>query len=287
MLDTGLAGKIALVTGANHGIGAATARALAHQGVAVMLHYLRLPGWPPGGTSDDPTMEHYAREMVRTADVVADAIRAEGGRAATFEADLADPAAVPALFDATQAALGPVDILINNADHSAADTFIPSGAANDQWHAPAGYAIAPITAASFDAHFAVNSRATALMMAEYARRHVSRHASWGRIINLSTDGAAGYPGEVSYWASKAAVESLTRAAARELAPFGITANVVSPGPIQTGWISPTLEAAILPDIPLGRLGTPEDVADVIVFLASQQARWLTGQVLHAGGGHRM
>jgi 3-oxoacyl-[acyl-carrier protein] reductase len=77
------------------------------------------------------------------------------------------------------------------------------------------------------------------------------------------------------------------AAAHELGQFGITVNIVSPGPIQTDWISPDLEAALLPTIPLGRIGQPDDVADVIVFLASHQARWLTGQTLHVGGGHRM
>lgn len=88
-------------------------------------------------------------------------------------------------------------------------------------------------------------------------------------------------------ASKLAMESYSRAAATELGRFGITVNVVSPGPTQTGWITAEHEARALPAIPLGRVGYPEDIADVIVYLASEQACWLTGQVLHAGGGHRM
>jgi 3-oxoacyl-[acyl-carrier protein] reductase len=124
-------------------------------------------------------------------------------------------------------------------------------------------------------------------MAEFARRHIARARRWGRIINVSTDGAAGFPSEVSYWASKHALESYSRAAACELGPYGITVNIVSPGPIQTGWMSPELEAKVVPAIPLGRIGQPEDVADVIVFLASEQGRWLTGQLLYAGGGNRM
>ena len=91
----------------------------------------------------------------------------------------------------------------------------------------------------------------------------------------------------AYGASKAALEAYSRSAAVELSHYGITVNIVSPGPIQTGWIAPDMEASIVPSIPLGRLGQPEDVADVIVFLASEQARWLTGQCLHVGGGHRM
>jgi 3-oxoacyl-[acyl-carrier protein] reductase len=125
------------------------------------------------------------------------------------------------------------------------------------------------------------------MMAEFARRHLARGGRWGRIVNVSTDGASGFAGEISYGASKHALESYSQAAARELAPYGITVNVVSLGPIQTGWISPELEESVVPTIPLGRLGLPEDVAEVIVFLSSEQARWLTGQLLYVGGGHAM
>jgi len=93
--------------------------------------------------------------------------------------------------------------------------------------------------------------------------------------------------EVSYGASKFAMESYSRAAASELGRYGITVNVVSPGPIQTGYIASELEQRLITAIPLGRVGLPEDVADVIVFLASEQARWLTGQLIFVGGGHRM
>ena len=104
---------------------------------------------------------------------------------------------------------------------------------------------------------------------------------------MSTDGASGFPGEVSYGASKHALESISRAAAVELGPYGITVNVVSPGPVQTGYITPELEEKLLPEIPLRRVGEPEEIADVIVFLASEQARWITGQLLYVGGGHVM
>lgn len=138
-----------------------------------------------------------------------------------------------------------------------------------------------------DQHFAVNSRAVALMMAEYARRQVKRGANWGRIINVSTGGASGFPGEISYGASKHAMESYGRAAAVELGQYGITVNSVSPGAVQTGWITPEQEREWAPGVPLRRIGQPEDIADVIVFLASEQARWVTGQLIYVGGGDVM
>jgi 3-oxoacyl-[acyl-carrier protein] reductase len=116
---------------------------------------------------------------------------------------------------------------------------------------------------------------------------VERGSSWGRIVNISTDASSGAPNEISYWATKHMLESLSRSAALELARLGITVNTVCPGPTQTGWISDELEERILPDMPLGRLGVPDDIADVVIFLCSEQARWLTGQTLYAGGGHRL
>lgn len=260
----GLHERVVLVTGANHGIGAATARACAAAGAAVFLTFQGPPAVEP----------------------VLQAIHRLGGRAGAWATDLADPASIPQLFDRVEAALGPVEILINNAAIGAppADTFLPLETTRLDW---ASRHLVTVDAVSHDRHFAVNSRAVALMMAEFARRHLARGATWGRIINLSTDGAPGFPGEVSYGASKAALESYSRAAASELGRAGITVNVVAPGPIQTGWITPEMELQVAAASPLGRVGQPDDVADVIVFLASNQARWLTGQTLYVGGGHRM
>ena len=124
-------------------------------------------------------------------------------------------------------------------------------------------------------------------MEEFVTRHVARKASWGRIINISTDWAECFPTEISYGASKAAMESFSRSAAVELGKYGITVNIVAPGPIQTGWMSKKVEESQASQSPLKRIGTPEDVADVIVFLASEQARWVTGQRLFVGGGNRI
>jgi 3-oxoacyl-[acyl-carrier protein] reductase len=281
MINPGLQGKVAVVTGANHGLGAASARALAAQGCSALLNYLRLPESATEGTTDA-----YRANRTQPADEVLAAIRDSGGTAEAWESDLADPATIPALFDQAEQRLGPVEILVNNAAHWEADTFVPVGLVRhelDQWppRSPA------LTSSSLDRHFAVNSRAVALTMAEFARRHVARGAQWGRIINISTDGADCFPAEVSYGASKAALESLSRTAAAELGRWGITVNIIAPGPIQTAWITPELEKRLAEDTPLGRVGLPDDVADVVVFLDSEQARWLSGQLLYVGGGHRM
>jgi 3-oxoacyl-[acyl-carrier protein] reductase len=125
------------------------------------------------------------------------------------------------------------------------------------------------------------------MIAEFARRYRDRGGNWGRIVNISSDGAPAFATEVSYGASKYALESFSRSAAQELGPLGITVNVASLGPIQTGWLAPQFEKRIGNRTPLRRIGTPQDVADVVLLLISEQARWLTGQVIYVGGGHRM
>jgi 3-oxoacyl-[acyl-carrier protein] reductase len=291
MLDTGLKDRVVLVTGGNHGIGAATAKAFAAQGAKVFITYLCVQ--PSAEIDPDeantPGMAMYSAGRARDAAHVVEAIRGAGGEADSWEADLSDPAVIPALYDRVEAVFGPADVVVNNAAHWEPATFIPSGSDlyNDfvtQW---LNNPVETITAGNHDRAFAVNARAVALMMAEFARRQVQRGATWGRVINISTDGAYCFPTEVTYGASKLAMEAYSRAAAAELGQFGITVNIVSPGPIQTGYIIPAMEAAIDKDTPLGRVGLPEDVADVIVFLASEQARWLTGQTLHVGGGHRM
>jgi 3-oxoacyl-[acyl-carrier protein] reductase len=292
MIDPGLQDKVVLVTGANNpfGIGAAIAEAFAAQGARVFITYLRSSPTEFGidaATAADATAPgelFYRARNADTPDAVLSRIRAHARPVGSAEIDLADPDVFPRLFDQVEKTLGPVDILINNAAHSVSDSFIPSPSSMQDW---AGRMRSLVDASSHDRHFAINSRAVALLMAEYVRRHVDRGAIWGRVVNISTDGADRFPGEVSYGASKAALESYSRSAAMELGRYGITVNVVAPGPIQTGWIPVEAEQRIVDDIPLGRIGRPDDVADVVVFLASEQARWVTGQRLFVGGGHRV
>ena len=296
MIDPLLKDKVVLVTGANNpsGIGAATAKAFAAQGAKVFVHYFRHPlesrfkKKVEDGEAAAPGEVLYRLNQTASGEAVVQAIRDQGGTADSWECDLADPENIPGLFDRAERVLGPVEVLINNAADWVADSFIPVGKDVNTWHVDVFANVPqPISAESHNRLFAVNARAVALMMGEFARRHVARGAKWGRIINISSDGASGAPSEVSYWASKYALESYSRSAALELGKYGITVNIVSPGPVQSGYITPELEAQLLPTIPLGRLGLGEDLADVIVFLASHQARWLTGQLLYVGGGHKM
>jgi 3-oxoacyl-[acyl-carrier protein] reductase len=287
MIDTRLEDKVVLVTGGNnpYGIGAATAQAFAAQGAKVFIHYFRSCSQAAGASEFGEAF--YNVQQAKPPDQVLDAIRQRGGHAAAWEADLADPDAIAALFDQAENTFGSVQVLINNAAHCVPDTFVPAIQLDPNSRAVDGFPLQTLTAASHDRHFAINSRAVALLIAEFARRHVERGASWGRIVNVSTDGASGFHSEVSYGASKHALESYSRAAASELGQYGITVNIVSPGPIQTGWIAPQMQAQIAKETPLDRVGRPDDVADVILLLASEQARWLTGQLLYVGGGHQM
>jgi 3-oxoacyl-[acyl-carrier protein] reductase len=280
MIDPELSGRTALVTGASNpeGIGVAIARALGQQGARVFITGLAI-GESAGGALPEPGPERTrALQALPVAGAVA-ALRRSGVAADGVDWDLADTGRLGALFELVESRLGAVEVLVNNAAHSREDTFLPA--------AGEGPADDGISAESHDRHFAVNSRAAALLMREFVRRHVGRRAGWGRIINVSTDGASGHAGAVSYGASKHALESYSRAAAWEVGRHGITVNVVAPGPVQTGWIPAGVEQALRSQIPLGRIGTPEDVADAVLFLASAQARWITGQILYVGGGQVM
>lgn len=263
-----LTGRVALVTGANHGIGAATVRALAARGAAVLATYLRLDDPPDPGTP-----EAYRAQRAQDAAAVVEAAGASGARMVAVELDLADDAAPATLFDRAEAELGPVDILVNNASGWMADTFKP--AARDRL----GRELRPLSAATFDRLFAVDARAAALLIAEFARRHAARGADWGRIIGLTSGGPLGFPEEVSYGAAKAAQENLTMSAALELADRGITANIVYPPVTDTGWVTEEVRAAIEKHPELIGVAQPEDVAEVIAWLCSDAARLVTANVI--------
>jgi 3-oxoacyl-[acyl-carrier protein] reductase len=295
VIDPGLNDKAVLITGGNNpfGIGAAIAQAFASHGAKVFIHYFRQKAGLPDGDRNldhprDPGLAFFFEQQGKTADEVAASIRESGGDAESWEGDLRDPQNVHRLFEQAEKAFGNVDILVNNAAEYAADTFLPpdaSGQEAEVWEG--GPRISTIDVESHDRHFTVNSRAVAILTSKLAHRIIERRAHWGRIINISADCAWGCPKEISYRASKYALESYSRSAAAELGPYGITVNVVSPGPVQSGYISPEVEKALIPDIPLRRIGRPEDIAHAVLFFASEQAAWITGQLLFVHGGHRM
>jgi 3-oxoacyl-[acyl-carrier protein] reductase len=258
----------AIVTGANHGIGAATASSLGERGCAVLCTFLRVNDPLDRGTS-----QAYRDRRVQDAETVADGIRAAGGRALAIEADLTDPATPGRLFDVAEEHLGPVDILINNATASVRDTFAAKDADRH------GRSLELVSAASWDRQFRVDAMGAGLMISEFARRHIARGAGWGRIIGLTSGGNLGFPEEVSYGAAKAAQTNYTMSAAFELAPFGITANMVYPPVTDTGWVTDAVRQAVIESPTLIHIATPAEVAEVIAYLASDAAALITANVI--------
>jgi 3-oxoacyl-[acyl-carrier protein] reductase len=172
---------------------------------------------------------------------------------------------LPKLLDRVQDELGPLSILVNNAAYST----------RDGWEA--------LTAEQIDRHYAVNARATAMLSVEFCRRFAAK--SGGRIVNFSSGQHLGpMPDELAYAMSKAAIVTFTQSLAPAVMGKGITVNVVNPGVTDTGWITPAIRKELLPAMPAGRFGTPDDAARVVAWLASDEAAWITGQVINSEGG---
>ena len=243
-----LADRVAIVTGASRGIGRAAARRLAAAGAAVV-----------------------AAARGDHADAVAEEIRGAGGRSVAVSADVTDPGRVDAMVRTALDEYGRVDVLVNNA-----------GIVRDQL-------ALRMSPADWDAVVATNLTA-AFNCARAVLRPMIRQRG-GRIINVgSVVGRMGNPGQANYAASKAGLEGFSRALAREVASRGITVNVVAPGMIDTDMtakLGEPAQAAMLAQIPMGRLGTTEDVAGAIGFLASDEAAYVTGHVLAVNGGMYM
>jgi 3-oxoacyl-[acyl-carrier protein] reductase len=244
-----LAHKVAVVTGASKGIGAAIAKALAAEGAAVVVNY---------------------SSSRRDADTVVAEITGKGGKAVAIQGDVSKSPDVERLFADTINLFGRIDILVNNAGIY---RFAP---------------IETVTEDDFHQHFNINVLGVVLAAKE-AIKHFGPDG--GSIINLSTAVTRNPPpGTSVYVASKSAIEAITRVLAKELGPRKIRVNAISPGEVQTegtrsaGIVGSDFEKQILQQTPLGRIGQPEDIAPVAVFLASDDARWVTGEVLAASGG---
>jgi 3-oxoacyl-[acyl-carrier protein] reductase len=256
------------VTGANHGIGAATAAALAAGGCAVLCSYLRLQD-----AADPGIPQAYRDNRAADAAGIVSQIVAAGGQAIAVEADLSDPAAPAMLFDAAERDLGPVDILVNNATGWVQDTFGPASTDHS------GRTMQPVSQRTWQQQFSVDAMAAALLIGEFARRHTARGATWGRIVGLTSGGDLGFPQEVSYGAAKAAQVSYTMSAAAELAEYGITANVVHPPVTDTGWVTDPIREFVAGSGSHFHVAAPAEVAEVIAYLASEASGLITGNVI--------
>lgn len=244
-----LANRVALVTGGSRGIGRAICEALADEGATVAVNY---------NASGDK------------AHAVVDEIVSHGGTATAFHADVAHLVELEAMIDRVEREVGPIDILVNNA---ATTRFIDFDAIDER---------------EFDRVFALNVRGLFFCMQYVARRMAERR--YGRIVNISsTSGVVGPASMAHYCASKGAVNALTKAAAKELAPVNITVNAVCPGGTATDMLVPTLlERGVHiddePSGPMRLVGRPSDIAGAVVYLSSDEAAWTTGALIVVDGG---
>jgi 3-oxoacyl-[acyl-carrier protein] reductase len=255
-LSTPLRGRVVLLTGASRriAIGAGVTRRLVADGAAVLLH-----SWSPHDAEQPWGADPGGAEAL------VEELRSQGGRVEHVSADLANPATPTVLVDAARRAFGHLDVVVANHARSSAQ------------------ALEDLTVDEIDLSYAVNTRATLLLVQAFAAQHDGRPG--GRIV-LFTSGQyhSAMPGELPYIATKGALHQLTPSLAAHLIPRGITVNCVDPGPNDTGYANSDTKAAVAARNPGGRWSTPTDTARLVAWLISDEADWITGQVIASDGG---
>lgn len=256
MID--LKNKIAIVTGVGRlqGIGAAICKELADAGYHIFFTY-----WTD-----------YDREIGLSLDFdepkkLKEELMLKGVKVSSIELDLTTQDAPEKLFEKVVEVLGQPDILINNAAYSTNNDY------------------STITMEELDKHYAVNIRATTLLSSKFAQNFKKK--TGGRIVSLTSGQFQGsMAGELAYATTKGAIDALTITLAAEVAHLGITVNAINPGPTDTGWMSEDIKGKLEPMFAFGRIGEPSDVAKAIKFLVSEDANWITGQIIHSEGGFK-
>ncbi|APC37972.1 MULTISPECIES: SDR family oxidoreductase [Nocardiopsis] len=254
-----LRGRTALVTGASRrgGIGYAVARRLAAYGASVMVHHHQ---------PHDAELPWGSDDLTAVLDGVREVLGDPAARVADVGADMADPDAPRRVVEATVAEFGHLDVLVANHARNGGDATL-----------------AEVTLEMLDGHWAVDARAPILLAQAFAARHDGRPG--GRVLFMTSGQIRGaMPGEVAYASAKAVLAQITPTVAAELGPRGITVNAVDPGPVQTGYIDGDLMRRVLPGFPAGRVGLPDDPARLLAWLTTDEASWVTGQVISTDGG---
>ena len=258
--------KTALVTGGNSGIGAAIAKAFGKNGANVIIHYLEKKDvfYPESSVAEAVINEKKGALEIKSE------IEKLGGKAEIISANLAGLENIEGFYDKAVTIYGKIDFLVNNAAHCELPDTIEK-----------------TSLGSVTRHFEVNTFAPVLLIKHFVKHLTKEPGTKGSIVNISTDAAQKFANQISYGASKAALEAYTRSVAMEIGKYNITVNTIAPGPIQTGVYPKDLVKQVSPDIPMLRFGTPEEIGSVALFLCSEAASYLTGQVIKVSGGHAL